>query len=115
MHIMLLLFQKHTMGLSKDSLTMKEPRFFHQLVRIPPDTMRLLLSSILANLNSEQQPAPLVPKQVLKERLSEFGAYVQACLPKYVQLVQGIAFIFYENRIFLKFRTLSKAKISYRL
>ena len=77
--------------------------------------MRLLLSSILANLNSEQQPAPLVPKQVLKERLSEFGAYVQACLPKYVQLVQGIAFIFYENRIFLKFRTLSKAKMSYGL
>jgi len=37
---------------------------------------------------TEQQPAPMVPKQVLKEKLSEFGAYVQACLPKYVQLVQ---------------------------
>ena len=47
-------------------------------------------------ITSEQQPAPLVPKQVLKERLSEFGAYVQACLPKYVQLVQGIAFKFFQ-------------------
>jgi len=58
---------------------------------------------ILTNSTSEQQPAPLVPKQVLKERLSEFGAYVQACLPKYVQLVQGIAFIFYENENFMNF------------
>ena len=85
---------------------MKEPRFSHQLVRIQSNTesiLRLLFLFILINSISEQQPAPLVPKQVLKERLSEFGAYVQACLPKYVQLVQGIAFIFYENRISLKF------------
>ena len=97
-------FQKHTMDLSKDSLTMKEPRFFHQLVRIQSIILRLLFF-ILVNSISEQQPAPLVPKQVLKERLSEFGAYVQACLPKYVQLVQGIALIFYENRISIKFET----------
>ena len=84
---------------------MKEPRFFHQLVRIQSNILRLLFLIILVNSISEQQPAPLVPKQVLKERLSEFGAYVQACLPKYVQLVQGIAFIFYENRISLKFET----------
>ena len=102
---MLLPFQKHTMDLSKDSSTMKQPRFFHQLVRIQSNILRLFLLFILVNIISEQQPAPLVPKQVLKERLSEFGAYVQACLPKYVQLVQGIAFKFYENRISLKFET----------
>ena len=105
MHTMLLPFQKHTMDLSKDSSTMKQPRFFHQLVRIQSNILRLFLLFILVNIISEQQPAPLVPKQVLKERLSEFGAYVQACLPKYVQLVQGIALIFYENRISIKFET----------
>lgn len=36
----------------------------------------------------EQQPAPLVPADVLKEKLAEFGAYVHAVFPKYVQLVQ---------------------------
>jgi len=37
---------------------------------------------------TEQQPAPLVPHVVLKEKLMEFGSYVQTVLPKYVQLVQ---------------------------
>lgn len=53
----------------------------------------MIIDFLIIHLILEQQPAPLVPKQVIKERLSEFGAYVQACLPKYVQLVQGIAFI----------------------
>jgi len=37
---------------------------------------------------TEQQPAPLVPPAVVKEKLAEFGGYVAQCLPKYVQLVQ---------------------------
>jgi len=37
---------------------------------------------------TEQQPAPLVPPAVLKEKLADFGGYVAQVLPKYVQLVQ---------------------------
>jgi len=37
---------------------------------------------------TEQQPAPLVPPAVVKEKLADFGGYVAQVLPKYVQLVQ---------------------------
>jgi len=37
---------------------------------------------------TEQQPAPLVPRGVLREKLADYGAYVASVLPKYVQLAQ---------------------------
>ena len=46
------------------------------------DTLRCVIVLL------EQQPAPLVPPAVLKEKLADFGGYVAQVLPKYVQLVQ---------------------------